>query len=56
LPTTKAIRFSVSARDGKAKASGTSAKVSAMQANRSLDVIFMMIFVPDEPIANAMLE
>jgi len=27
-----------------------------MQANRSLDVIFMMIFVPDEPIANAMLE
>jgi len=27
-----------------------------MQANRSVDVIFIMIFVPDEPIANAMLE
>jgi hypothetical protein len=51
LPTTKAIRFSVSAREGEAKASNTSAK----QAGNSLDLIIMMIFVLEEPISSAML-
>ena len=55
MPTTKAMRFSVSARDGETNASETSANTSARLASRSLGVIFMMIFAPEEPISNAML-
>src|ERR1019366_2072173 len=53
------MRFSFSTRAGEAKASDTSAKVSAKgsakQASRGLNVIFMMIFVPEEPSSSAML-
>src|SRR5450631_141575 len=49
------MRFSDCARDGEAKDSETSAERSAMQASRSFEVGFMVIFVLEETISSPML-
>jgi hypothetical protein len=51
LPTTNAMRFSASARDGEARANEKSAK----QAMSSLEMVFMVVLMPEEPMLRAML-
>jgi hypothetical protein len=51
LPTTNAMRFSASARDGEARANEKSAK----QAMSSLEMVFMVVQMPEEPMLRAML-